>query len=115
MSTSDPRLGRVSFTTNCCERQLSHQTAMPSTITVLPANPSSEKRSPVRTSVSAMRRTGDEADDAGDAALVGVAEAVTDVAASSVRGGALAAGVVAAPQATQATTNASARPGAIRT
>src|SRR5712692_5756479 len=56
--TSGPRLGSVDFTTNCCARQLLHQTAMPSTITTLPMKPPSVNRSPLRTSVSWMPRNG---------------------------------------------------------
>src|SRR5918995_7000480 len=78
ISTSGPRLGSVSFTTNCCERQLRHQTAIPWTITVLPVKPPSVKRSPVRTSVSEKRRIGELAGVA--AALVGVADATVAVA-----------------------------------
>jgi hypothetical protein len=51
MSTSGPKLWSVSFTTNCCDRQFSHQT-------VLPVSPPKVKRSPLRTSVSAIRSTG---------------------------------------------------------
>src|SRR6267142_3408883 len=56
ITTSAPRLGNVDFTTNCCARQLLHQTAMPSTITTLPPDPPSVNRSPVRTSVSGIAR-----------------------------------------------------------
>src|SRR5687767_5238740 len=74
ISTSGPRLGSVSFTTNCCERQLRHHTAIPWTITVLPVKPARVKRSPVRTSVKLKRTTGEVAA-VGAAALVGVADA----------------------------------------
>jgi len=84
---------------------------MPWTITVFPVKPPSVKRSPVRTSVSEMRRTGDVV--AVDvAALVGVAEAMTDAAAAAVGEGVTPVAAGAAGPA-QPTLSARARPRAI--
>lgn len=79
---------------------------MPWTITVLPVNPPSMKRSPLRTSVSAVRRKGAVLA-AGLAALVGVADAAADVAATTVDA-AVALAVGGADEPPQATTNTSA-------
>lgn len=62
-------------------------------MTVLPGNPPSVKRSPVRTSVSTTRRIGEGAS-VEVAALVGATGAVADAAGTDGEGGALAAGSV---------------------
>ena len=89
---------------------------MPWTITVLPANPPNVNGSPVRTSVSIVRRIGEGACVA-VTTLVGVADGAGGAATTT--GGdtvALAAGAgEGLPQATHAATHASERPRAVRT